>query len=160
METLAAALAVLVAVAFIYFVAGRIGVPYPALFVLGGLAMLVLPGPGIVVVAIGGSDALDTLRKLQKQGKLRGIGISTPEHDQNSLIDLKKAASDEVKVAMLWMFTEPLRFEEEGTYADVDAPIKLVTAPHTPGPFSPPLEQAVLPQADDMKEALSELLGY
>ncbi len=35
--------------------------------------------------------ALETLRKLQKEGKLRGIGISTPEHDQNSLIDLMKA---------------------------------------------------------------------
>ncbi|MGA2496629.1 MAG: aldo/keto reductase [Tepidisphaeraceae bacterium] len=34
--------------------------------------------------------ALETLRKFQKQGKLRGIGISTPEHDQNSLIDLMK----------------------------------------------------------------------
>jgi len=34
--------------------------------------------------------ALETLRKLQKEGKIRGIGISTPEHDQNSLIDLMR----------------------------------------------------------------------
>ncbi|MFI5381040.1 MAG: aldo/keto reductase [Tepidisphaerales bacterium] len=34
--------------------------------------------------------ALETLRQFQKEGKLRGIGISTPEHDQNSLIDLMK----------------------------------------------------------------------
>ena len=34
--------------------------------------------------------ALEALRKLQKEGKLRGIGISTPEHDQNSLIDLMR----------------------------------------------------------------------
>jgi aryl-alcohol dehydrogenase-like predicted oxidoreductase len=33
---------------------------------------------------------LEHLRKFQKEGKLRGIGISTPEHDQNSLIDLMK----------------------------------------------------------------------
>jgi aryl-alcohol dehydrogenase-like predicted oxidoreductase len=32
--------------------------------------------------------ALMTLRKLQKEGKLLGIGVSTPEHDQNSLIGL------------------------------------------------------------------------
>jgi len=32
--------------------------------------------------------ALETLRKFQKQGKLLGIGVSTPEQDQNSLIDL------------------------------------------------------------------------
>lgn len=34
--------------------------------------------------------ALETLRKLQKEGKLKGIGISTPEQDQNSLIDLMR----------------------------------------------------------------------
>src|SRR4051812_21308809 len=34
---------------------------------------------------------LEILRKFQKQGKLRGIGISTPEHDQNSFIDLMRA---------------------------------------------------------------------
>jgi len=31
--------------------------------------------------------ALEVLRKFQKEGKLLGIGISTPEHDQNSLIE-------------------------------------------------------------------------
>jgi len=35
--------------------------------------------------------ALEHLRKFQKEGKLRGIGISTPEHDQNSLIELMRA---------------------------------------------------------------------
>jgi aryl-alcohol dehydrogenase-like predicted oxidoreductase len=34
--------------------------------------------------------ALESLRKFQKEGKLLGIGISTPEHDQNSLIDLMR----------------------------------------------------------------------
>jgi aryl-alcohol dehydrogenase-like predicted oxidoreductase len=34
--------------------------------------------------------ALEILRKFQKQGKLIGIGISTPEHDQNSLIELMR----------------------------------------------------------------------
>jgi len=34
--------------------------------------------------------ALEALRKFQKEGKIRGIGISTPEHDQNSLIDLMR----------------------------------------------------------------------
>ena len=34
--------------------------------------------------------ALETLRKFQKEGKLLGIGISTPEQDQNSLIDLMR----------------------------------------------------------------------
>ena len=34
--------------------------------------------------------ALEILRKFQKEGKLLGIGISTPEHDQNSLVELMR----------------------------------------------------------------------
>ena len=34
---------------------------------------------------------LEILRKFQKEGKLKAIGISTPEHDQNSLIELMRA---------------------------------------------------------------------
>jgi len=34
--------------------------------------------------------ALEILRKFRKEGKIHGIGISTPEHDQNSLIDLMR----------------------------------------------------------------------
>ncbi len=34
--------------------------------------------------------ALEILRKFQKEGKILGIGISTPEHDQNGVIDLMR----------------------------------------------------------------------
>lgn len=34
--------------------------------------------------------ALDTLQKFKSEGKLLGIGISTPEHDQNALVDLMR----------------------------------------------------------------------
>ncbi|MGD0464430.1 MAG: aldo/keto reductase [Tepidisphaeraceae bacterium] len=33
---------------------------------------------------------LEILRKMQKEGKLRSIGISTPEHDQNCVVDLMR----------------------------------------------------------------------
>ncbi len=45
-------------------------------------------------------------------------------------------------------------------FEDLDAPVRRLTAPDVPIPFSPPLEQAVLPQLDDMKEACNELLRY
>jgi pyruvate/2-oxoglutarate/acetoin dehydrogenase E1 component len=45
-------------------------------------------------------------------------------------------------------------------FEDLDAPVRRLTAPDVPIPFSPPLEQAVLPQPGDMKEALGELLAY
>jgi pyruvate dehydrogenase E1 component beta subunit len=40
----------------------------------------------------------------------------------------------------------------------LDAPIKLVTAPHTPSPFSPVLEEYYLPNADKVKQAVKEIL--
>ncbi len=48
----------------------------------------------------------------------------------------------------------------EEAFEDLDAPIRRLTAPDQPIPFSPPLERAVLPQLDDMKEACRELLAY
>jgi pyruvate/2-oxoglutarate/acetoin dehydrogenase E1 component len=48
----------------------------------------------------------------------------------------------------------------EHAFEDLDGPIVRVTAPDVPIPFSPPLERAVLPQAEDVKEACRELLAY
>ena len=45
-------------------------------------------------------------------------------------------------------------------FEDLDAPVRRLTAADVPIPFSPPLEQAILPQLDDMKEACRELLEY
>ena len=45
-------------------------------------------------------------------------------------------------------------------FEHLDAPVRTLTAPDVPIPFSPPLEQAVLPQAGEMKEAYRELLAY
>ena len=48
----------------------------------------------------------------------------------------------------------------EHAFEHLDAPVRRLTAADVPIPFSPPLEQAVLPQLDDMKEACDELLRY
>ena len=48
----------------------------------------------------------------------------------------------------------------EEAFEDLDGPVVRVTAPNSPIPFSPPLERAVLPQVDDVKEACRELLAY
>jgi pyruvate/2-oxoglutarate/acetoin dehydrogenase E1 component len=45
-------------------------------------------------------------------------------------------------------------------FEELDAPVRRLTTPDVPIPFSPPLEQAVLPQLDDMKEACRELIAY
>ena len=48
----------------------------------------------------------------------------------------------------------------EEAFEDLDGPVVRVTAPDTPVPFSPPLEQAVLPQVEDVERACRELLDY
>ena len=48
----------------------------------------------------------------------------------------------------------------EEAFEDLDGPVMRVTTPDVPIPFSPPLERAVLPQVEDVKEACRELLAY
>ena len=48
----------------------------------------------------------------------------------------------------------------EKAFEDLDGPIVRVTTPDVPIPFSPPLERAVLPSVDKVKEACRELLAY
>ena len=48
----------------------------------------------------------------------------------------------------------------EEAFEDLDAPVKRVTAPDSPVPFSPPLEKAFIPQVDDVVAGLRELAEY
>jgi pyruvate/2-oxoglutarate/acetoin dehydrogenase E1 component len=48
----------------------------------------------------------------------------------------------------------------ERGFEDLDGPVVRVATPDVPIPFSPPLEQAVLPSVDRVREACRELLAY
>jgi 2-oxoisovalerate dehydrogenase E1 component beta subunit len=48
----------------------------------------------------------------------------------------------------------------EEAFEDLDAPVKRITAPDTPVPFSPPLEKAFIPQVEDVVSGLRELAEY
>jgi 2-oxoisovalerate dehydrogenase E1 component beta subunit len=48
----------------------------------------------------------------------------------------------------------------EDAFEHLDAPVKRITAPDTPVPFSPPLEKAFIPQVDDVLAGLRELAEY
>jgi 2-oxoisovalerate dehydrogenase E1 component beta subunit len=48
----------------------------------------------------------------------------------------------------------------ERAFEDLDGPVVRVATPDVPIPFSPPLEQAVLPSVDRVREACRELLEY
>ena len=44
-------------------------------------------------------------------------------------------------------------------FTELDAPIKLVTAPHTPVPFSPPLEQCYIPSPERIVATIQDMMG-
>ena len=48
----------------------------------------------------------------------------------------------------------------EEAFEDLDAPLKRITAPDSPVPFSPTLEKAYIPQVEDVVKALKELVAY
>jgi pyruvate/2-oxoglutarate/acetoin dehydrogenase E1 component len=48
----------------------------------------------------------------------------------------------------------------EKGFEDLDGPVRRVATPDVPIPFSPPLEQAVLPSVERIREACRELLAY
>ena len=48
----------------------------------------------------------------------------------------------------------------ERGFEDLDGPVVRVATPDVPIPFSPPLEQAVLPSVERVKEACRDLLAY
>ena len=48
----------------------------------------------------------------------------------------------------------------EEAFEALDAPVRRITAPDTPVPFSPPLEKAFIPQVDDVAAGLKELAEY
>ena len=48
----------------------------------------------------------------------------------------------------------------EKAFEDLDGPVVRVATPDVPIPFSPPLEQAVLPSVERVREACRELLAY
>jgi len=48
----------------------------------------------------------------------------------------------------------------EHAFEHLDAPVRRLTAPDTPVPFSPPLEHAFIPQVDDVVAAIKELVEY
>jgi pyruvate/2-oxoglutarate/acetoin dehydrogenase E1 component len=48
----------------------------------------------------------------------------------------------------------------EEAFESLDAPVRRLTAPDTPVPFSPALEAAFIPQVDDVVRSLRDLVDY
>ncbi len=48
----------------------------------------------------------------------------------------------------------------EHAFEDLDGPVRRITAPDSPVPFSPPLEKAYIPQVEDVAQGVRELASY
>jgi len=104
--------------------------------------------------------------------ELEGDGVSVEILDLRTLIPWdKKAVLESVrktsKVVVLHEDTQTGGFGgeiaatiAEEAFEDLDAPVKRITAPDTPVPFSPALEKAFIPQVADVLAGVRELAGY
>jgi acetoin:2,6-dichlorophenolindophenol oxidoreductase subunit beta len=57
------------------------------------------------------------------------------------------------------MATDIAALAADRAFTELDAPIKRVTAPHTPVPFSPPLEQYYIPSPERVVETITAIMG-
>ena len=130
-----------------------------------GKARVVREGAELSVIAYGSSVhlALRAAEELDEDIEVIDLRTLCPLDREAVLASVRKTskvlvAHEATRACGVGAELSALIAEE--AFEDLDAPIRRLTAPDVPIPFSPPLEQAVLPQLDDMKEACRELLAY
>ncbi len=129
-------------------------------------ARVARPGSDLVVIAYGAMvhSALEATEDLE--------GASVEVLDLRSLVPLdeekilesvarcsKVVIVDEANATCAAGAQVAALIAQRG-FEDLDGPVVRVATPDVPIPFSPPLERAVLPQVDDIREACRELLAY
>ena len=130
-----------------------------------GEARIAREGDAASVIAYGSSVhlALQAVEELDEDIEVVDLRSLCPLDAETILASVRKTSK--VLVAheatrSCGVGAEVAALVSEEAFEDLDAPIRRLTTPDVPIPFSPPLEQAVLPQLDQMKEACRELLAY
>jgi pyruvate/2-oxoglutarate/acetoin dehydrogenase E1 component len=130
-----------------------------------GRARVAREGEELTVVAYGSAVGLaeSTAEELGESIEVLDLRSLCPLDDEAIVASARKTGK--VLVAheatrSCGVGAEVVALVAERCFEYLDAPVRRLTAPDVPIPFSPPLEQAVLPQPDDMKEACRELLSY
>jgi pyruvate/2-oxoglutarate/acetoin dehydrogenase E1 component len=130
-----------------------------------GEAKVVREGEEMTVIAYGSSVALalQSAEQLDEDIEVLDLRTLQPLDEEAVLASARKTG----KVLVAHEATrscgagaEIAALISERAFEDLDAPVRRLTTPDVPIPFSPPLEQHVLPQLDDMKEACRGLLAY
>jgi 2-oxoisovalerate dehydrogenase E1 component beta subunit len=130
-----------------------------------GQARVAREGSEMTVIAYGSSVhlAVEAAEELDEDIEVLDLRTLCPLDGEAILASVRKTGK--VLVAheatrSCGVGAEVAALVSEEAFEDLDAPVRRLTAPDVPIPFSPPLEQAVLPQVEDIKEACRELLAY
>jgi len=133
-----------------------------------GQAAVRRAGTDIAVITYGAMvwTALEAAQELEKEGlSLEVVDLRTllPYDEQTVLASVRKCN----KVILLHedtrtggMASELAALIAEQAFEDLDGPIVRVTAPDTPVPYSPPLEEYFLPNAQKVVAAARKLAEY
>ena len=133
-----------------------------------GQAAVRRAGTDIAVITYGAMvwTALEAAQELEKEGlSLEVVDLRTllPYDEQTVLASVRKCN----KVILLHedtrtggMASELAALIAEQAFEDLDGPIVRVTAPDTPVPYAPPLEEYFLPNAQKVAEAARKLAEY
>lgn len=132
-----------------------------------GKAEIKRNGSDLTVVAIG--KQVHTAMEAAEKLAVKGIEIEIVDPRSLSPLDEESILSSVAKTNRLIvmdeanprcsMATDIAALVADKGFDTLDAPIKRITAPHTPVPFSPPLEDIYLPTSEKVIQVVSELLG-
>jgi pyruvate/2-oxoglutarate/acetoin dehydrogenase E1 component len=132
-----------------------------------GKAEIKRSGSDLTIVAIG--KQVHTAMDAAEQLAGRGIEVEIVDPRSLSPLDEESILSSVAKTNRLIVMdeanprcsvaTDIAALVADKGFDTLDAPIKRITATHTPVPFSPPLEDIYLPTPEKVIKVVSELLG-
>jgi pyruvate dehydrogenase E1 component beta subunit len=149
------------------FPSAAVEVPQEAYTIPFGEANFVTEGTDVTVVALGLMThiAAGVARAFAE----KGISVevidprTTSPLDEESILESVQSTGRLVVVdesaARCGFGHDVVALVAEKAFYSLKAPIKLVTPPHCPTPFSPPLEQAWIPSAERVAAAILETMG-
>lgn len=124
-------------------------------------------GTDLTIVAIG--KQVHTAKQAAERLAQKGLEVEIVDPRSLSPLDEETILSSVEKTNRLLVIDEAnprcsIATDIAALVADkgfdhLDAPIKRITAPHTPVPFSPPLEDIYLPTPEKVIAAVSEMIG-
>jgi 2-oxoisovalerate dehydrogenase E1 component len=142
-------------------------VPEGEYFTPFGKAAVVRPGTDVTVVAL----ALMVHKALEACERLAGEGVSVELIDPRTVapLDTDTVLESVHRTGRLLIVDEAFapfgvgaeiaaRVADQG-FDDLDAPVRRLNGLHTPTPYSPPLEAAVVPGVDSIVRAVRELMA-